>query len=166
MAVNLDGTLLASVKFYHHCVRIYSMVDHTAAPVIVGTAETAGNAHGQFYCPISACFVNRNGADTLLICDNGNHRIVEVTASGVFLRAIAVKKGSGPYGIAERDGVIAVTLHHSHSVILLQYESGAVMPEVTIGSGTGAASGGDGQLFRPYGVTFTAVALTTLRARP
>jgi DNA-binding beta-propeller fold protein YncE len=41
-------------------------------------------------------------------------------------------------------------------VVLLQYESGAVKPEVTIGSGTGAHGRGDGQLHCPRGVTFTA----------
>jgi sugar lactone lactonase YvrE len=101
-----------------------------------------------------ACFVNLKGADTLLICDYGNHRIVEVTASGVFLRAIAVTAGSDVYGIAQRGGVIAVSLHAAHSVVLLQYESGTVMPEVTIGSGTFGR--GDGQLWRPAGVSFTA----------
>ena len=71
--MNLDGTLLASVDFYHHCVRIYSMVDNTAAPVIVGTAETRGSAHGQLNFPILSCFVNRNGVDTLLISHRGSH---------------------------------------------------------------------------------------------
>jgi DNA-binding beta-propeller fold protein YncE len=97
--------------------------------------------------------VHRNGIDTLLICDTGNDRVVEVTACGVFRRAIALKKGSYPHGIAERDGVIAVSLFIAHTVVLLQYDSGAVKPEVTIGSGMGS---GDGQLRYPHGVTFTA----------
>jgi hypothetical protein len=78
---------------------------------------------------------------------------VEVTASGVFLRAIAVKKGSFPYGVAERGGVIAVSLHAAHSVVLLRYDSGTVMPEVTIGSGTFGCN--NGQLRSPAGVSFT-----------
>jgi hypothetical protein len=49
--------------------------------------------------------------------------------------------------------VIAVSLFYAHAVVLLQYESGAVKPEVTIGSGVGS---GDGQLREPHGVTFTA----------
>jgi hypothetical protein len=97
--------------------------------------------------------VNRKGADTLLICDVYNDRIVEVTASGVFLRAIAVTKGSLSWGIAYSGAsdVIAVSLCNSHAVVLLQYESGAV--NVTIGSGMGSR---DGQLCRPHGVRFTA----------
>jgi hypothetical protein len=75
--------------------------------------------------PAFACFVHRNGIDTLLICDGLNDRVVEVSASGLFLRAIAVRKGSYPYGVAERDGVIAVSLHWAHGVLLLQYEPGA-----------------------------------------
>jgi DNA-binding beta-propeller fold protein YncE len=67
------------------------------------------------------------------------------------MRAIAVSR---PWGIAERDGVIAVSLCWTHTVVLLQYESGAVKPEVTIGSGT--SGNADGQLSFPSGVTFAA----------
>jgi DNA-binding beta-propeller fold protein YncE len=107
--------------------------------------------------PRFACFVHRGGVDTLLICDHGNDRVVEVTARGEFMRAIALPEYSRPYGIAERDGVIAVSLGApcvAHTVVLLQYESGAVKPEVTIGSGT--AGNADGQLDLPMGVAFTA----------
>jgi sugar lactone lactonase YvrE len=118
--------------------------------VVVGTAGTSGSAHGFLKYPVFACFVHHNGVDTLLICDWGNDRVVEVTARGEFMRAIAV---SHPWGIAERDGVIAVSLSDAHTVILLQYESGAVKPEVTIGSGT--AGNADGQVGAPRGVAFT-----------
>jgi hypothetical protein len=79
---------------------------------------------------------------------------VEVTASGVFMRAIAVKKGSYPYGVAHccSGDVIAVSLNDAHAVVLLEYESGVVEREVTIGLGKGC---GDGQLQSPYGATFT-----------
>jgi DNA-binding beta-propeller fold protein YncE len=77
---------------------------------------------------------------------------VEVTAGGEFMRAIAVD--GHPWGIAERGGVIAVTLWATHAVVLLHYESGAVKPEVTIGSGS--EGNADGQLSFPNGVTFTA----------
>ena len=60
MAMNVDGTLLATVDSYQHCVRIYSVIDQTAAPFIVGTAGTAGCLHGQFRNPISACFALRS----------------------------------------------------------------------------------------------------------
>jgi DNA-binding beta-propeller fold protein YncE len=91
--------------------------------------------------------VHRDGVDTLLISDSGNNRVVEVTARGEFMRAIVVD--GGPYGIAERDGVIAVSLWDAHVVVLLQYESGAMQAEVTIGLG------GAGQLYAPMGVAFT-----------
>jgi hypothetical protein len=107
--------------------------DRTADAIVVGTPHTSGSAHGELYNPVSACFVHRDGVDTLLICDFGNDRIVEVAAGGVFLRAIALPERSRPCGIAERDGVIAVSLFRKHAVVLLQYESGAVKLEVTIG---------------------------------
>jgi hypothetical protein len=94
--------------------------------------------------------VRREGVDTLFICDCFNDRVVEVTVRGEFMRAIALPD---PWGIAERYGVIAVSLFWNHRVVLLQYESGAVKPEATIGSG--AKGNADGQLEHPRGVTFT-----------
>ena len=155
--MNSEGNLLACVVGGgQHCVHIYSVVDLTADDVVgtAGTPGTSGSAHGQLNNPTFVCFVRRNGIHTLLIADTGNDRVVEVTASGVFLRAIAVKEGSRPFGVAERDGVIAVSLCGTHAVVLLQYESGAVKHEVTIGSGTRGR--GNGQLYGPMGVTFTA----------
>ena len=153
IAANADGTLFASVHNDQHCVYIYSV--GAADPVVIGTAGTRGSAHGRLNYPLSVCFVHRNGADTLLICDTGNDRVVEVSASGVFLRVIAVEEASDPWGIAYCDtsDVIAVSLFNAHAVVLLQYESGAVKPEVSIGSGIGASNG---QLGSPRGVAFTA----------
>jgi hypothetical protein len=100
--------------------------------------------------PRSACFVHRDGVDTLLIADSGNNRVVEVTARGEFMRAIVVD--GLPCGVAERNGVTAVSLSDAHAVVLLPYETG--VPKVTIGSGT--AGRGDGELWHPMGVAFTA----------
>jgi DNA-binding beta-propeller fold protein YncE len=133
---------------------MYNVADRTADPIVVGTAGTAGVAQGELDRPAFACFVHREGVDTLLICDWGNDRVVEVTVRGEFMRVIALPEDSLPWGIAERDGVIAVSLLFTHMVVLLQYESGAVKPEVTIGSGT--AGNADGQLDHPLGVAFTA----------
>jgi sugar lactone lactonase YvrE len=130
------------------------VTDRTADPIIVGTAGTAGSAHGELNYPVSAGFVHRDGVDTLLICDVGNDRVVEVTARGEFMRVIALPEDSRPYGVAERDGVIAVSLSEADVVVLLQYETGVVKPEMTIGSGT--AGNADGELHCPRGVTFTA----------
>ncbi len=149
--MNVDGTLFASVDSTGHCVYICSVTDPTARPFVAGTAGTRGSAHGFLKYPICACFVHRNGVDTLLICDAGNDRVVEVSVRGEFMRAIAVSR---PWSIAERYGVIAVSLSDAHTVILLQYESGAVKPDVTIGSGT--RGNADGQLDHPLGVAFTA----------
>jgi DNA-binding beta-propeller fold protein YncE len=134
---------------------MYNATDRTADPVVVGTSGTKGSAHGELDNPTFVCFVHRDGVDTLLICDWGNDRVVEVTVRGEFLRAIALPDGSHPYGIAY-DGtsdVIAVSLTDAHAVVLLQYETGAVKPEVTIGSGT--YGNADGKLSLPKGVAFT-----------
>jgi sugar lactone lactonase YvrE len=133
---------------------MYNVADGTLDPIIVGTAGTAGSAHGELNYPTFVCFVYRDGVDTLLICDWGNDRVVEVTAGGKFMRVIALPERSRPCGIAERDGVIAVSLVRDSTVVLLQYETGAMKPEATIGSGTGEYA--DGQLNAPHGVTFTA----------
>jgi hypothetical protein len=150
IVANVDGTLVASIRWAQHCVYIYNVADRTSDAVVVGTVGTAGSAHGRLHRPRCACFVRCDGVDTLLICDWGNDRVVEVTVCGVFLRAIAVD--GHPWGIAERDGVIAVSV--AYAVVLLQYETGAVKPEASIGSGTGGYA--DGQLDAPHGVTFTA----------
>ena len=70
IAVNVDGTLFASVDDDQHCVYIYSVDGagkRTADPVVVGTAGTAGSAHVQLNDPRFACFVHRHGIDPLLI---------------------------------------------------------------------------------------------------
>jgi DNA-binding beta-propeller fold protein YncE len=128
---------------------MYNVADLTSDPIVVGTVDCA---HGFLKYPAFVCFVHRDGVDTLLVCDWGNDRVVEVTAGGEFMRAIAVD--GRPWGIAERDDVIAVSLNCVDAVVLLQYESGAVKPEVTIGSGT--YGNADGQLHAPRGVAFTA----------
>lgn len=115
IAINVDGSLLASVDSDQHCVYIYSVDgagECLADPVVVGTR---GKADGEYRSPRFACFVRRGGRDTLLICDRGNHRVVEVTANGAFLRAIAMPYGSHPWGIAYcvTSDVIAVSLFTS-----------------------------------------------------
>ena len=143
---------MASVRSLQHCVDICSAADPAADAVVFGTPWSAGFSHGQLNHPRFACFVHRNGVDTLLICDWGNDRIVEVSAGGEFCRAIAFKKYSRPWGVAYcgTSDVIVVSLSEASAVVLLQYESGAV--NVTIGSGCGS---GDGQLSSPTGVSFT-----------
>jgi DNA-binding beta-propeller fold protein YncE len=153
IAVNVDGTLIASVVRLQHCVHIYSVVDATVHPVVIGTSGIAGSAPGQLDHPAFTCFVHRCGIETLLICDYGNNRVVEVTGAGVFLRAITME--DRPFGIAycRTSDVIAVSLWSAHAVVLLQYESGAVKPEFTIGS---TRASDDGQLRYPRSVSFTA----------
>jgi hypothetical protein len=165
IATNVNGTLCASVNHRQHCVYICSVDgsgELTADTVVFGTAGISGSGSGQLDFPACACFVHRNGAETLLIADFGNDRVVEVTATGVFLRAIALKEGMLGIAYCGTSDVIAVSLFCAHAVVLRQYESGVVKPEVTIGSGTEGS--GDGQLCDPHGVTFTADGLYILVA--
>jgi DNA-binding beta-propeller fold protein YncE len=164
IAVNYDGTLFASVDKFRDCVYIYSLREPTAAPVVFGAAGTDGNEDQELCNPTLACFVRRCGEDTLLVCDSGKDRVVEITASGLFLRALAVGSDTYPFGVAYcalRD-VIAVSLNDAHAVVQLQYESGAVKPEATIGflrtffGSPFYRSEGDGELDSPMGVAFTA----------
>ena len=169
VAVNHDGSLFACVN--NHVVRMYS-VDGAgqcaAVPVTLGTSGTAGFEHGQLHSlmavpyyacntPIVACFVHRNGMDTLLICD-ARFRVAEVTAGGVFVRGFSIdtEADSWPCSIAYCGigDAIAVTLYRVHAVVVLQYESGAVKREVSIGS-RGLGGDADGVLCHPRGASFT-----------
>jgi DNA-binding beta-propeller fold protein YncE len=144
ISVNADGTLFASVSTEEHCVYV-TRVDGTGQFRVFGTKD--------FEYPRCVCFVHRNGVDTLLVSDTGNHRIVEVNGAGALLRSIPIPEGNRPYGIAERNGLVVVSLCDAHKVIVLEYTSGAVKVGITIGSGVR----GDalGQLDCPCGVAFT-----------
>jgi hypothetical protein len=149
IAANTTGTTLtAAVITDLHCVYIYRVDETgvcTAAAVTVGTPGRKGSAEGQLCVPLFACFVHRNGTDTLLVGDRGNDRVVEYTVHGEFLRAIVMEVLSWPCGIAycgNRD-VIAVSLFGAQGVALLEYESGAVKREVTIGFGTAGNADGE-----------------------
>jgi hypothetical protein len=145
IAANADGTLIASVDSDSHCVDIFN-VDRNGPPVVYGTVGLVGCTRQRLNTPSSACFVNRSGTDTLLISDSFNDRLVEVTVSGLFLRAIALNKKSHPCGIAYSGGVIAVALRHSHLVVLVEYETGVQKHFV----------GTTHRLWYPQRVTFTA----------
>lgn len=147
IAANIDGTLLASVESRQHCVYIYSVDsagEHTADPIVFGTVFAPGNADGQLHIPSSACFVHRGGSggDSLLICDYGNSRIVEVTVRGIFLRAIPLDMS--PWSIAYSRTRDVIIVAGSQNFIQLQYESGALQPEFI-----------PAEEQRPQNVTFT-----------
>jgi DNA-binding beta-propeller fold protein YncE len=130
IAENLDGTLVASLNRGQYCAYIYNAADRTADPIVVGTRHTSGSAHRQLHSPTSACFVHRDGVDTLLICDFGNNRVVEVSARGEFMRAIAVE--GRPWGITfTADGLyILVADYHNHRVSKFSAASGAFVAQV------------------------------------
>jgi DNA-binding beta-propeller fold protein YncE len=145
VAMNDDGTLYASVDSRRNRIHIHDMTGEHE------TTAVYGDGKDQLDNPRHACFV---GHDSLLICDAGNSRIVEISVTGIFKRVVHhTVYSSCPYDIAycSSSGVIAVSLLSSHSVLLLQYETGDAAP-ITVGAGYGAA---DGQLTTPYGVAFT-----------
>jgi DNA-binding beta-propeller fold protein YncE len=135
IAVNLDGTLLASVD--DNCLHIF----------VVGSARPAIE-HTALKDPRSVCFVRRNGVDTILVCDTGANRVVEISSDGSFLRAIPVPLYSFPNGIAycNKNDVIAVSLFNFSTVILLRFDCGTIQPEFSIAHG---------DLYFPKGVAFT-----------
>lgn len=144
IAVSADGTLLAVVDYARHCVRMYNLDSE-------GKAHGDAIVYGDLAGPTNACFVNRGGADTLLICDRNNFRIVEVTAAGVFLRVIRLEAGDYAWGVAYcgHTDVIAVT---GDNAVVLDYMSGAV--KFTVGSRFPGSQ--DGRMWYPMGVGFTA----------
>jgi hypothetical protein len=140
IATNDDGTLFASTDVNMHRVHIWSVADKTSCTTTVPLTD-----------PRFMCFARRGDVDTLLICDGGNDRIVEVSVDGQPIRCIAVdRKGSFPFGVAycsQRD-VIAVSLTRVHMVWLLQYTSTDVIGSI------GREYGGE--LRSPRGLCFTA----------
>lgn len=137
IAVNANGTLLASAISWYHCVYVYSVNSTgklTADPLAIG--------NGQLNEPINVCFARHDGTDTLLIADRGNNRVVEFTASGVFLRTIALRHKPNGIAYCAKSDVIAVSSFDG--VVLLQYEELAIIGSDRL-IGSGAA-----------GITFTA----------
>lgn len=105
VAVNADGTLLASANEFLRSVTIYTMDgkgDLTGPPVIVGSSI-------PFACPKCLCFVHRGGVDSLLIVDRSNSRVVEVTTRGEFMRAIRFVLDPVSVAYCEKTDRIAVS---------------------------------------------------------
>lgn len=130
LALNFDCTRLASVDRLNHCVYIYNLDSSgecTNESVVFGISGSAGCSNEQMRRPQSPCFVHRGGVETLLLCDWGNDRVVELTVGGEFMRAIPFPF---PYCVAynrNRD-VIAVSLWSNNEVIVLEYERAAEEP--------------------------------------
>lgn len=59
---------------------------------------SAGSGPGQFNTPYGICYDPSTG--TILVVDNGNHRIEEFTRAGGFIRTFGDTHLSGPAGIA------------------------------------------------------------------
>lgn len=146
VAINVDGTLVASIDSEKHCVSVCSVNSaghRIAGPIIYGTVDIPGKlAH-----PNDACFVRRNGIDTLLICDWGNNRVVEVSTEGALLGIIFMHNPPIYIKYCSKRDVIAVTSTVKHTVSVLQYRSGRWEPLSVLSTEVG--------LVYPGGVEFT-----------
>jgi hypothetical protein len=146
IAIKDDGTLIASVN------SDFNRVVFRSAAI---TFEYRGDGtDGSELCePGAATFARRHGTDTLLVCDSGNDRIVEVSDEGRLIRHLTVGGGEGsrPSGVAYsgKHDLIAVACS-GHTVVLLRYESGEVVRRI------GGIGSTDGKLKGPAGVRFTA----------
>ena len=136
IAVNADGTLFASAHYSAHAVYIYSTNEkgeRVGDVVVVGRPGVSGDVVGLLTYPEELCFVHRRKVDTLLISTRRNGRIVEVSASGMYLRDIHVPSIHGlmlnsPIKVAfsaERD-MLALTSLAMRLPVCVHYESCAV----------------------------------------
>lgn len=98
---------------------VNSSGERTAEPIVV-----AASADVVLKYPCNACFVHRNGVDSLLICDFGEKRVVETTATGLFLRAISVDFRCFNIAYCGTRDVIAGYDDLNERVVLLRYDSG------------------------------------------
>ena len=92
-------------------------------------------------------------AQILYVCDTGNDRIVELSATGTFLRAIPMAVHGAVFGVAycHRRDVIAVSLFSACTGCLLRYETLEVFATI----GTGRWGPADGEMYGPRGLRFT-----------
>jgi DNA-binding beta-propeller fold protein YncE len=153
IAMNDDGTVLASVDKEHNRVVFMTATALGFESGGNGMRGTAGSDGSELREPGAATFARRHDSDTLLVCDSGNERIVEMSAEGRLIRHLTVGGGEGsrPSGVAYsgKHDLIAVACS-GHTVVLLRYESGEVVRRI---GGMGCT---DGKLNEPAGVRFTA----------
>lgn len=107
IAVNHDGSLIV---FVNRCVVTIRNKD-----VVIGVFKTNGDT-------ASACFVYRNGVQTILITDRLN--ICEITLDGHLIRRIFVR-GITVHAVdfCRHTDAIAVSVLHEHEVLLMHYET-------------------------------------------
>ena len=143
VAANHDGTIVAYVSRDRHYLTIGS----------VGRLTLFGGV--PLRDPRFVCFVRRKHVDTLLICDYNNHRIVETSVDGRFVRAIAFP--TNPYGVAYCDRSDAIAVSYAHTVVLLQYACGSPVVQLGCRHVCDSDTRGSeyGRLFCPRGVRFT-----------
>lgn len=129
IAISRNGEFFADVATRAHCVRIYTLSDdgHSTIcePVVFGNPGVFGADDSHMSSPRRACFVTQEGQTTtsLLIADSCNDRIVEITSSGVFIRALEMPKISNPTSVAYCRVTNTIAVSTQWQVTLLNYGS-------------------------------------------
>jgi hypothetical protein len=141
IAVNFDCTLLAEVNTEQSSVYFFPL--HLNGFKGQGVLYNAARDSEKLQKPTRACFALRGGAETLLVCDTGNHRVVEMTSHGAFLREIPITHHLtfmaaffSPIGIdySRSNDIIAVSSFQGGAVQILDYHSGVEKAESRITS--------------------------------
>ncbi len=145
LVVTPDGCYMAVLYYDENTIRVYR-IEADGVLKLLHTFGGRGAGSKQFDCPYKMCLAP-NG--NLLVCDNSNHRVQELTCLGeaepVHVRDIEVVWART---IAVHGDMVAVGTSAS-TVELLSYATGAIIR--TFGSdGTGAGSIG-----RTQGLRFT-----------
>lgn len=136
IAVFRDGCRFAVSNIMTHTITVYSTEDGSE----VCTFGGEGHGPGQFRNPFKICVTHR---DTLLVADNNNERVQEVSATGEHIRFI----GEGVFGgrvcgVDCNDEHIVATRTDAETgrIYVIDYSTGAVVVQF------GVHGGGYGQI--------------------
>ena len=135
IAVTRDGRYMAVSYYYVHTMRVYR-IEADGTLTLLHTIGGQGVGPMQFHHPYRICLAP-NG--NVLVCDQNNHRVQELTQPGdiepAHVRDMAV--GVPPRSIASRGDIVAVGTC-SATVVLLSYATGAIIRTFgSIGPGRG-----------------------------
>ena len=123
MVITPDGRYIAVIYDSEHKLRVYR-IEADGALTLLHTCGGYGAGPTQFYRPFKMCLAP-NG--NLLVCDDGNHRVQELTglseAEPAHVRDINVIRART---IAVHDDMIAVGTGTA-TVVLLSYATGTII---------------------------------------
>lgn len=150
IAINKDGSLIASVDKEAHCLRIHQI--GVCGTVIEAVRfDTRGDGNFGIWYPYDVCFASRaNGVETVLVCDSYDNCVLEVSTTGEFRRFTSFEENDVVHGIAycPLHDIVALSFCNENKVLLLDYAT--MMVKTTIRSGE-ALSVPAGLAFTPAG---------------